>query len=66
MPVVFVVYSMVMTTFLGADTANLVYGQFKGHNPGVPWGIWQVIELAGDIMPTNMLTKFDKDRMKTL
>jgi len=35
---------MVMTTFLGAgsystwgaDTANSVFGQFKGHNLGVP------------------------------
>jgi len=42
MPVVFVVNSMVMTTFLGAgyskwraDTTNSVFGQFKGHNSGV-------------------------------
>ena len=62
-----------MTTFLGArystwraDTANLVFGQFKSHNSGVPGGIWQVIELGRDIMPTNIFTKFDKDRMKTL
>jgi len=41
MPVVFVVNSMVMT-FLGAgystwtaDTANSVFGQFKGHYSGV-------------------------------
>ena len=61
---------MVMKTFLGAgystwraDTANSVFGQFKGHNSGV--GIWQVIELGQDIMPTNIFTKFDKDRMKT-
>jgi len=34
-----------MTTFLGAgystwiaDTANSVFGQFKGHNSGVPGG----------------------------
>jgi len=40
-PVVFVVNSMVMTTFLGAgysswraDTANSVFGQFKGRNLG--------------------------------
>jgi len=32
----------------------------------VPRGIWQVIELGQDIMPTNIFTKFDKDRMKTL
>jgi len=43
MPVVFVVNSMVMTTFLGAgystwraDTANSVLGQFKDHSLGVP------------------------------
>jgi len=41
-PVVFVVNSMVMTTFWGAgystwraDTAISVFGQFKGHNSGV-------------------------------
>jgi len=45
-PIVFVVNSMVMTTFLGAgystwraNTANSVFGQFKGHNSGVPWGL---------------------------
>jgi len=64
---------MVMTTFLGAgystwraDTANSVVAQFKGHNSGVPGGIGQVIELGQDIMPTNIFTKFDKDRIKTL
>jgi len=62
-----------MTTFLGAgysiwraDTANSVFGQFKGHNSGVPGGILQVIELGRDIMPTNIFTKFDKDWIKTL
>jgi len=62
-----------MTTFLGegystwrADTANLVFGQFKGHNSEVPGGIWQVIELGRDIMSMNIFTKFDKDLMKTL
>ena len=70
MPVVFVVNSKVMTTFLEAgystwraDTAYSVFRQFKGHNSGVPGGIWQVIEQ--DIIPTNIFTKFDKDRMKT-
>jgi len=29
------------------------------------WGNWQVIELGRDIIPTNIFTKFDKDRMKT-
>ena len=29
-------------------------------------GIWRVTELGRDIMPTNIFTKFDKDRMKTL
>jgi len=44
---------MVMTAFLRAgystwraDTANSVFEQFKGHNSGVPVGIWQVIELG--------------------
>jgi len=66
MPKIFVVNSMVMTTFLGegystsrADTLNSVFGKFKGHNSGVPWGIWQVIELGPDIMPTNIFTKFN-------
>ena len=27
---------------------------------------WLVIELGRDIMPTNIFTKFDKDRTKTL
>jgi len=52
-PVVFVVNSIVMTTFLGAgystwraDTANSVFGHFKGHNSGVPGVIWLVIELG--------------------
>ena len=70
-PVVFVVNSMVMTTLLGvgystsrADATNSVFGQFKGHNSGVPGGIWQVIELSRDIMPTNIFTKFDKDRTR--
>ena len=73
MPVLFVVNSMVMATFLEAeystsraDTAYSVFGQFKGHNSGVPGRIWQVIELGQDIMPTNIFTKFDKDRIKTL
>ena len=59
---------MVMTIFLGAgystwrtDTANSVFGQSKGHTTGVPGGIWQVIELGRDIMPTSIFTKFDKD-----
>jgi len=64
---------MVMTTFLGAgystwraDTAFLIFGQFNGHNSGVPGGIWQVIEDIGGIMSTNIFTKFDQDRTKTL
>jgi len=72
-PVVFVVNSMVMTTFFGsrifdlrADTANSVFGQFKGHNSGVPRGIWLVIELGRDFIPTNMFTKFDQDRTNNL
>jgi len=31
----------------------------------VPGGLWLVIELGRDIMPTNIFTQFDKDRMKT-
>ena len=52
----------------GGKKPVIHFGQFKGHtcNSGVPRGIWQVIELARDIMPTNIFTKFDKDRMKTL
>jgi len=64
---------MVMTTFFGAgystwraDTANSVFAQFKSYNSGLPRGIRQVIELGRDIMPTNIFTKFDKDRIKTL
>jgi len=73
MPVIFVVNSMVMTTFLGAgyltwraDIANSVFGQFKSHNSVVPVGIWLVIELGRDVMPTYIFIKFDKNRMKTL
>jgi len=59
-----------MTTFLGAGysawRAYSAFGQFKGHNSGVHGGIWLVIELGLDIMHTNIFTKFDKDRMKTL
>jgi len=49
-----------------ADTTNSVFGQFKSINSGVPWGIWQVIVLGRYIMPTNIFTKFDKNRIKTL
>jgi len=28
------------------------------------WGIWQVIELGRDIMPTNIFIKFDKNQIK--
>jgi len=44
-----------------ADIANSVFGQFKCHNSKGPKGIWQVIELGPDIMPTNIFTKFDED-----
>ena len=47
------------------ESGNPNFGQFKGHNSGVPRGIWQVIEHGRDIMPTNIFTKFDKDLMKT-
>jgi len=48
------------------ESRNPNYEQFKGHNSGVSRGILLVIELGLDIMPTNIFTKFDKDRMKTL
>ena len=54
------------TTTHVLESGNTNFGQIKGHNSGVPRGIWQVIELGRDIMPTNIFTKFDKDRMKTL
>jgi len=62
---------MVMTTFLGAgystwraDTANSVFGQFKGHNSEVPGGrgIWLVIERGQDIMPTTYSPSLIKTR----
>jgi len=52
--VVFVVNSIVMTTFLGAGFSI----RYREN--------WQVIELGQDIMPTDIFTKFDKDRMKTV
>jgi len=68
-----VVNPILNATFLGArystwraDSTNSGFGQFEDHNSGVPRGIWQVIELGQDIMPTNIYTKFDKDQMKTL
>jgi len=70
MPVIFVVNSMVMTTYLGAGySAWRVYsafGQFKGHNSGVHGRIWLVIELGRDIMPTIIFTEFNHDTTKTL
>ena len=58
-----------MTMFLGAgystwraDSANSVFGQFKGHNSGVHGGIWLVIELVRNIMPTIIFTEFDRER----
>jgi len=44
------------------ESGNANFGQFKGHNVEVPKGIWQVIELGGDIMPTNI---FNISLMKT-
>jgi len=48
------------------ESVNPYFGQFKSHNSGVPGGIWQVIELGRDIMPTNIFTQLIKDRIKTL
>ena len=69
--IVFVVNSMVMTTFLGAgyltwkaDTANSVFFDNSRTIIQEYLGIWQ--ELGRDTMPTNIFTKFNKDRMKTL
>jgi len=28
------------------ESGNPNFGQFKGHNSGVHWGIWQVIKLG--------------------
>jgi len=47
------------------ESGNPNFGQFKGRNSGVHGGIWLVIELGRDIMPTNIFTKFNKDLMKT-
>jgi len=62
-----------MTTILGAgystwrvDIANSVFGQFKGHSSGAHGGIWLVIEFGRDIRPTNIFTKFEQERTKTL
>jgi len=69
-PVVFVVNSMVMTTFLGAGFSirysKLSFWTIQGPKFRSAQGIWQVTELGPDIMPTNIFTKFDKDRMKTI
>jgi len=47
------------------ESGNPEFGQFKDQS-GVHRGIWLVIELGRDIIPTNIFTKFDKDRTKTL
>jgi len=46
------------------ESRNPNFGQLKGHNSGVPGGIWLVIELGQNIMHINIITKFDKDLMK--
>jgi len=48
------------------ENGNPNFGQLKGHNSGVPVGIWLVIELGREIMHTNIFTKFDKDWTITL
>ena len=35
------------------------FGYFEGHNSKVLYGIWLVIELGGDISPTNIFSKCD-------
>jgi len=49
---------MVVTTFLRAgystwnsDTANSVFGQFKGHNSGVPGGFGWLKNLVAILCP---------------
>jgi len=37
------------------ESGNPNFGQLKGHNSGVPGGLWLVIELGRDIMHTNIL-----------
>ena len=51
---------------LDLESVNPNFGQFKGHNSGVHGGSCLVIELSHDIIPTNIFTKFDKDRTKRL
>jgi len=59
-----------MTTFLGdfqhGEQIPLI--QFLDNSRAIiqEWGIWQVIELGRDIMPTNIFTKFIQDRTDTL
>jgi len=60
-----VLFYIIMLT-LNSESGNPNFGQFKGHNLEVYEGIWLVIELGRDIMLTNIFTKFNKDRMKTL
>ena len=38
--------------------------QLKGHNSEVPSTIWLVIELDRDIMPINIVTKFNEDQVR--
>jgi len=38
----------------------------KGHNSKVLYGIWLVIKLGRDILPSNIFTKFNDYTMKTI
>ena len=42
------------------------FGKFKGHNSKVLHGVWLVIELGRDVLPTNIYTEFDDYTMKTI
>jgi len=65
-------YAIFVATFLGAGYIRLweqiPFIQFLDNSRAIiqAWGIWLVIELGQDIMPTNIFTKFDHDRAKTL
>ena len=55
---------------LEKNRADMVYfgnfGLFKGHSSKVILGIWLVVKLARDILPTNNVTKFDDDPLKNI
>ena len=54
------------TVWLREQTSLIWYkfGQFKGHNSGVPEAIELVIDPSQEIMPLSIVTKFHEDHMK--